>query len=353
MTAIHIFNPETDYALASFSPYYTPPASVINLRKDRAFTPMSFAKPGDYILTLDELPTPADLPAYLTHINLKDIPSLSQNFNNTSCHDNAGWPTKSDNKKINIIPWGWNPALKHILAQAGVPVYMLPSDNYLKNLRDISHRRTTIPFIDHIHTFLDEVNCQDVILTHPQEFTDAESAITHYLNNKNKGEQLFFKAPWSSSGRGILFTEELELYHIRPWLRGIIRRQGSIIGELALDKKVDFASEWIIIDNTEGTPEAKFLGYSLFEASRRGKYHSNYDGNPSEIESILKSKGVKLSPVIIEAQKYALEKVCGQYRGYCGIDMLADTTGRIHPCIEINWRITMGLIPLLSEQNQV
>lgn len=357
MAVIHIFNPETDYSLASFSPYYTPPASVIALRRDRAFLPATYALEGDYILTLDTLPTPSDFPSGLNHIQLSDLQSLFDNENNAD-----------SNSSLKIQPWGWNPALKHTLLQSGVPESFLPSDSFLANLRKISHRATTIPFVKEFISTL-RSNGNYTVLTNdnttsqylpplskiaeilPVIFTKADEALQWLRSVQAVGKEAFFKAPWSSSGRGILFTDELDAdRHISPWLSGIIRRQGCVIGEEAASKLIDFATEWHIVESDKG-PDAQFVGLSLFEASRRGKYHANYDGDQSQIKAILKEKGVELTPGLLNAQKYALEKLCRSYRGYCGIDMLADTNGVIYPCIEINWRMTMGIIPLIKSAN--
>lgn len=53
MPTLHIFNPETDYALASGRPQYTPPKNVVKLRRMLAAIPALWAEPGDDILMLE------------------------------------------------------------------------------------------------------------------------------------------------------------------------------------------------------------------------------------------------------------------------------------------------------------
>lgn len=335
MPTIHIYNPETDYALASFSPFYTPPASVIEVRKRLAFLPTEFASPGDIILTLDDISAPPNIPENLIHLSLSDLPDYLQSFKFSD-------PAVAEN--FTILPWGWNPALKQTLLAEGVPESMLPSDSFLKNLRNISHRRLTIDFNNLFKSLTTESEKHRFLTHSPIEFTNVKDALKWQQEN----QPVFFKAPWSSSGRGILFTEDLEEKHIKPWLSGIIKRQGSVLGEIAENKCVDFATEWLIKRDSNGKPLATFLGYSAFEASKRGKYHFNINGAPHDIIGFIESTGVKLNPELIKKQKYCLETLCGDYTGYCGIDMLADSSGRVKPIVEINWRLTMGIVNLLS-----
>ena len=50
MATLHIFNPETDFALAAGIPIYTPPAKVLALKHSLSLLPAIYARRGDYIL---------------------------------------------------------------------------------------------------------------------------------------------------------------------------------------------------------------------------------------------------------------------------------------------------------------
>lgn len=324
----------------------------MEIRRKGALIPLSYARPGDFILVpghdcvsdRKEIRIWSDCRTrrhgndeYSYAITLRDLPVLLEEYSG---------------EDLSILPWGWNPALRHQLRGAGVPESMLPADDWLLNLRDISHRRSSIYFNRRISELIASSGYQalpaessGIIPAVPQEFFDVESAWNYYLRNKSDGDgEIFFKAPWSSSGRGILFTKDLSGCHIMPWLRGIIRSQGSVIAEKAVERTADFASEWIIEDSSEGQPLARFLHYSAFEASPRGKYHFNIRGSQDDIVSYLSGRNIIIPPALIEMQKKVLGELCGSYRGYCGIDMLGDMEGNIYPCIEINWRLTMGII---------
>ncbi len=231
---IHIFNPEHDYALAAFSPFYTPPAEVMDLRRAMALYPLKYAQAGDAILLLDDPHSPITPQCGISIITTADLAEF------TAAHPDAEFQ-----------PWGWNPMIRHTLLVSGVPEKMLPSEKWLKMLAGLSHRRSTIEFNRSLNNLLNEYNPPAPL---PLEFKSVEEA----LRWEKKNHPVFFKAPWSSSGRGILFTDGLDAErHIRPWLRGIIRRQGSVMGEFAADKAIDFATEWRI------STEAPYVDYLL------------------------------------------------------------------------------------------
>ncbi len=335
---IHIFNPESDYALASFSPGYTPPAEILQLRARMALTPAAWAIPGDAILMLDEK---AELHADKSMLDTKGLRLIS-------LADIRGF--LDDNPEATIRPWGWNPMLCHQLRLAGVDDAHLPSDEEMAEIRRLSHRRTAAEF----NRLLNAQLCKSTELARhisPEaiEFTDSDEAMQWEAAN----HPAFFKAPWSSSGRGVLFTDTLDAEsRIRPWIAGIIRRQGSVMAESAAQKVIDFATEWEADTDADGEVSLKFLGVSLFEASFRGKYHSNRHAPQRELMQSIRRAAPDFGHEFISAQRDALKSIIesspagSRYHGFIGIDMLADSDGRIRGGIELNFRRTMGIPPI-------
>lgn len=320
---IHIFNPDTDYALASNQPGYTPPAAVRKMRAMLAILPAVYADNEDFVVCLDHPTTDHPLyPAFRRLVELKSITVLSIDSLDRIKED-----------IVQISPWGWNRSLLNTLSKTVIaPHCILPDVKDISKLRELSHRRTTIAF----HKTLKSFGLTDVDT--PKEFFNVEEALDFYHSNK----ECFFKAPWSSSGRGIMYAGDLELMHIEPWIRGIIKQQGSVMGEARLPKVMDFATEWMI---TDGKPE--FNGVAAFEASTRGKYHFNrIDSQESLINEFEKISATSLS-VIIDAQKAALsETIAPEYSGPVGIDMVVGAEGEVNPCIELNLRNTMGMVAM-------
>lgn len=287
-----IFNPDTDYALASGSDFYTPPASIIRLIEERPEQALAWGRDGDFLFS-----------------------------------DISGWGNAEWERIGQIKPWGWNFALRRKLLDAGCPGHLLPSRNEIEAWRDMSHRRTTISF--------NRMMGMEIL---PCEIRSEDASVSFWRENPG----CWFKAPWSSSGRGVICTEELEEHHIRPWVRGIIRRQGSVIGESGVDRVVDFASEWEIRDS-----KARYLGLSLFRSSGRGKYLGQSPLTQKEIYGLIAGHSDEPLGDVLEKQRETLDRLIStRYRGPLGIDMLIDRNGKIYPCVEINLRRTMGHVAL-------
>lgn len=152
------------------------------------------------------------------------------------------------------------------------------------------------------------------------------------------------KAPWSSSGRGVIntsadMTEEL----VRQWCHGIVRRQGSVMGETGADRLADYATEWRIVQG-----QAVYLGLSSFKTSNRGKYICNARRRQSVMIKEFDVVSSICHESVVNMQKSILEKVFAGYEGLLGVDMLIERNGRIRPFVEVNLRRTMGMIYIES-----
>jgi hypothetical protein len=322
---LFIFNPETDYALASDSEFYTPPAKVVALRRANALMPVVFAAPGDAILLLD---SPAE--------SLTDTPRYHEAFESRLHIATMDDVQKSpgDYQEYVPTPWGWNRQIRRTLIETIGDMSGMPDCEALRRIRELSHRRTTTAFMKACRSVLDNE------IEIPVEITDPAEGVTAFKDNRG----LFFKAPWSSSGRGILLTDDLEEKHVEPWLRGIISRQGSVMMEKAYDRKLDFATEWLCEDG-----EVKFIGYSVFNVSRRGKYHGNVKGSQTSLRRIIEDKAGQSLTTTVECQREAISTlIAPDYDGPVGIDMLVTASGAINPCVEINLRHTMGMAGILK-----
>lgn len=232
-----------------------------------------------------------------------------------------------------IFPWGWDPAICHEISEKFPHLSSrLSSPSQLEEIRRLSHRRLTIDFNRMIAYQIKSFDSEIII---PCEVKNVEEAMALYDSHPD----CFFKAPWSSSGRGVMQCLDLERdKHIKPWVHGVIRHQGSVMWEKAADKALDFATEWMI---EEG--EVKFLGLSVFNASGRGKYHGNMVASDSFKTTYIEKSTPLLSTNLIEAQRKAIQTlIAPYYSGPVGVDMLADKDGKIRPCVEVNLRYTMG-----------
>ena len=156
----------------------------------------------------------------------------------------------------------------------------------------------------------------------------------------------YFKLPWSSGGRGVVDTKELNKSQIQQWIRGSIKKQGSIMGEKAADRIIVFASLW-----ETGNAQTTFKGYSISLSDGRGKYKGNVLAPQEQIYEYLQQESRQSIETIIERQKVFLnENIAPCYSGSLGIDMIIDTKGKILPCVEVNLRKTMGHMALCYSQ---
>lgn len=319
---LFVFNPETDYALAVGNRFYQPPASVVTLRKNLALLPSVYSQLEDMILVLDKL-TADDIEKSpfnkyvfqknLKIISLEDLPGVIGEYSL-------------------IKPWGWNMTIRKTLLSNGADESKIPSEKFIERLRCLSHRRNSIIFQKTLNSILPfEVPVA-------QEFFSLEG-VKQFIEQHGDA---YIKAPWSSSGRGVVKASSLSSDSLEKWVNGIINRQGSLTVERAFERILDFATEWEAIDG-----EIIFKGLSLFKTSSEGRYLNNKPFGQHLIEKEIKNHTYLWDNGILEIQKQVLKSMfASDYTGPLGIDMLIDKDGFLNPCVEINLRMTMGHVSL-------
>ncbi len=308
-----LFNPETEYALASGASFYTPPKRVEKLRIENQLLPEAWAEEGDMILV-------DDTRGLVSDFKLVDWDSLKDLF---AVHPD-----------IKVEPWGWNGALSRKLLDHGVPEHSLPSKAEIARIRELAHRRTTVRLSKLWNECVEDAFQTAV----PVELTTIEECMEFYTGNPG----CWMKAPWSSSGRGVINTDaDMTQELVEQWCRGILRRQGSVMGETGADRVADYATEWRV-----DSGKIEFLGLSSFATSNRGKYISNDDISQKEMKSRFDSISSIPIETVISIQKEILQEVLAGYEGLCGVDMLIDRDGNLRPFVELNLRRTMGMLKL-------
>ena len=234
MDKLHIFNPEHDIALASNLTNFTAPHAGRQLRADLGFLPALWADEGDYVLVEDA-----------------DYAALAYRRATKGRKCRVEWVTKSQLSSLPLLsvsPWGWDAALRHQLLRYGVDASLLPSEQQVAEIRQLSHRQTAallLPSLRIDGTVGEAVFCQSV------------AAVEQQLSLHPR---LVLKAPWSSSGRGLRFINgQLSEYHL-GWLRNLLTSQGGVMAEPYYDKVKDFGMEFIA--DADGT--IRYEGLSLF-----------------------------------------------------------------------------------------
>ena len=296
---LYVFNPENDMALADGHPGYTPPVQIQQMRRELWWLPQWWAEDEDIVWNGEE------------RLNLSD--------------------------DTRILPWGWSPALCHQLKQAGVQESLLPSQKELELLRQLSHRQTAVSLLQELRSELpldghfagNSVLCRSI--------KEAEETANAY------GEALL-KSPWSSSGRGLMKTDNPQW---KAWASRILKAQGSVVVEQFLHKVSDFALEFWL----DGKGGVEYQGLSLFYTNERGAYLGNWVA-PEEQKLAWLAQYIPLQ-YLQEIRTWWTARLSRfDYAGPVGIDMMLAQEG-ICPCIEVNWRWTMGLVScLVAEQGR-
>ena len=308
MHTLHIFNPSHDEALAANLRRYTPARAARLLEEDLAALPALWAAADDFILC------PNGKREGEKALNARLIASPS-------------W-----NEIDRIEPWGWNLSLKDRLLRLGCPMHLLPSDEQLAATRNLSSRRTSELVLNALQPSEDEGMVGEAHC--------AESVDEVEKWQEERGE-IVVKAPWSSSGRGIIMCEGPLSEAITNRIRAIIRKQGFVEMEPLYNKGSDFAMEF---EYTNG--ELIYKGLSLFATNSLGAYSGNII---AEEQNLLTRLPHALHPAIETARRH-LQNVLpalltDKYEGPLGVDMMIiNHAGRqfLHPCVEVNLRRTMG-----------
>ncbi len=304
---IYLFNPENDIALAYCGRRFNMSAQVSRLHEDGALLPVWYASDGDAVLAsgchrewCDDVPVRFGL-----------SPCVIER-----CDGYIG------------VPWGWSSDAARQLSAAGAVAL---SPDRLDKIAELSHRRVSIKVMSRLSEMLD----------FPLPPVPVEAFTLAEVERCLGDGAVYVKAPWSSSGRGVFMVDGMDL-NVSRRIESVIRKQGSVLVEKALDKKRDFA---MLFHAAEG--DVRPLGYSLFFNAAGDAYGGNLLAADDEIESMLVADGAARSSLhaIRDAIAIVLSEIIGDaYDGYLGVDMLVAESGMIAPCVEVNMRMTMGVV---------
>ena len=302
-------------ALASGSPYYMAPASAKKMASDLSALPSWYAEAGSGVW-------------------VSDICQMEWMREACRLSPSVEWTVDADADFDEVAPWGWSSALLHRLRTGGVPMVLL-QDEAVADLRRLSSRQVAVNLLPRLQ--MDGTMGESVWLTSVDEVCTFSS----------RYDKVLLKAPWSGSGKGIQPLSGLPDENLSGWARRIIASQGGVVGEPYYNKVEDFAMEFYASDG-----KVEFAGYSLFEADARGIYKENWLASDEAIEHRL----AKYVPqeVLVEVRKKLLVELPSllgnAYQGYLGVDMMICWVGEayaVHPCVEVNLRMNMGVVSRL------
>lgn len=325
---VYLFNPDYDMAMANFTPYYKAPAEIQRMADNLSVLPVCFAGKGSGV-KVDSLERVALFRRQLGEI----CPEGEGREILSGLLSSVDWTEQWLSARY--VPWGWTPALVHRLRLEGVDEEFLPSAEEMQRIRYLSSRERCLEILPAFAGW--EGICGEMKAC--KQLTEVDTFI------RERG-QVILKAPWSGSGRGLWKVSAASWNaQLAGWASRILKVQGRLMAEPIYDKVADFAMEFFSDENGE----VRFVGYSYFETDVHGNYKANRLLSNTAIEERL-SRYVSLERLscIGACLEASLKKLLGQaYQGYLGVDMMVcrvEDGYRIHPCVEINLRMNMGVL---------
>lgn len=315
MKPIFVFNPEHDLALANGDRHYIPPRNIREMAHDLAplmEEALACSVVGEGVSDADVAP----------------------------------------------LPWGWDFAVNERFRWMGIPAALLPSDAALTALCRRSERATA-------HHLLSAFRSE-----HPDEAYVGESVMLSSADDiapyAERHGHILLKAPLSGSGKGLRHVgfnendnededcrldEKLasSLKKVESWASALIQRHGYLTAEPFYTKATDFAMEFCVSNEA-----CHFIGYSLFITDHHGRYIESRLLSDEAIEGVLTQY---VTAVSLHAVRHWImthwdaivptEWDTALHPLYFGIDMMiveGDAGYQLHPCIEVNLRLNMGII---------
>ena len=327
---IHYFNPGHETAVLNASKHYHPPAHVAKMQSDLAFLPAWYASNGDFIFMETSLPD--DFRLSLQSLNLQPRSIIPADF--------------IENRKnflYSVIDfWGISPQSIH----------------FFKKLNDQYGLSLTIPQWDEKFRFLGSRFASQKLLGRLlEQIPELEQTILPcFVSNIAEVEQqtieskdrLLIKSPYSSSGRGLIWLPPEKLAQSeRQILSGMLKKQQQVSIEKVLDKRLDFSMHF---ENT-ADGKTRFIGYSIFQTNVKGAYENSWIACQERLKKEITSK---ISEELLLQTRLTLtgiiqEMYAPSYTGKIGIDMMIYQFGdslRLHPCVEVNMRKSMGYLAI-------
>ncbi len=352
--SLYLFNPDNDLALANNSPNYQAPQSARQMADDLCTLSAWFAGVGDSVMVSSiadaewwQRQETADLLTDIHWHSFRMPPFVGE-----------------------LKPWGWNLALVKRLRQWGVEETFLPGAVQMETFRRLSSREQAVKMLSQFvasSRLCGESSCVRAAKPLP-DIDSSSSSLCGQFSSSFCGKSFFctelsqveplvcrweetlLKAPYSGSGKGLRQGRGAWTPVLANWCSRVMRAQGGVVVEPLYNKVEDFAMEFLV----EGD-EVSFVGYSLFRTDGNGAYKGNLLATDAEIESRL-SRYVDVEALHALRCEWAVllrKWLFGVgYRGYLGIDMMVCRFAeapiyRIHPCVEINLRMNMGVVARL------
>lgn len=331
---LYVFNPGTDMALADYNENYMPPASARVMAHDLAILPAWYAAPGSAVLA------PSAYNAEYLEKMMTMFPLSAQLITE---------PELPDYAEAQVVPWGWNPAFRKRMLKGGIAPQVLPTPDSLLEYRNLASRFQVLALERCFSSHEDYICGRHHLINRDGSPTPEEIA-------KMYEEGCVFKSLWSGSGKGLRWCSNGLMKTTADWCDRELRLHGAVIAEPVYDKVADFAMEFC----SDGQGKILFTGYSRFDTDEKGTYRGNILMPDEEVEQWIQQYVPRQAVAgIRDILMQNMELLYGKsYAGPLGIDMMICRQNgafpyAIHPHVEVNLRMTMGIVSHRLYQNYV
>ena len=326
---LYVFNPDADMALGNNEENYMAPATIRRMAEDLALLPVWYAQPGSGVLAPSAYN--ADFLKQMQQLFELDVQLVTE-------------PELSDYADVQVMPWGWSPAIRKRLLKGGIPERNLPDAKYMKGYRRVASRYSgMLVFCFLVMSNFDYTHVKRPILCDEKKGSEILSNMDPEMLDKG----IVIKSLWSGSGRGLRWCRKEITESTYHWCLRLLKEDGAFIIEPIYDKVEDFAMEFY----SDGKGKVDFIGYSRFTTDDKGAYRSNLLTSDSQVEEwIQQYVPLKAFIKLRKGLQKLLKAAVGQnYAGYFGVDMLVHRWENghpyaINPCVEMNMRMNMGIV---------
>lgn len=323
LNTIFHFNPTSELAIANGLPNYLPPALLREFEEELATIMLFFAVDNDFVIK--ENPVNEFFLKQLKELNFPKPVFISK----TSLKKHI--PTV--NKLLHFESWGKSPAESNFIND----IKAVPNSDWDPVYKKLYNRKTSISFLENFlkKHYMPVYPSLEFLPQEAQTIEEIQSLIT-------KWGSVVLKTPLSSSGRGLQIIRKKDLNHANiKWINSVLLQQNYLTVEKWYSKYADISFQFHISNE-----HVNCIGPTFFQTNTNGQYSGHYlnfteYGKLNMDFSIINKTGELL-------QKELSNSIYAKtHQGFLGIDAIIFSDKdlfKLHPCIEINPRYTMGMV---------
>lgn len=323
---------------------YMPPSSLQTFENDLSLLPSLVAAENDIVITNKKISN--SFIDTLALLKIENIIYKSQKQVQAMESSHFNW----------IRPWCWSPVahntFKNTKKYCSDSFKESPNNNWNDSYKLFFSRNTSLMLTTKL--FNNTKLCEHIEIPIIPKRAISLNEIDNYSSSFN--QKYVIKAPWSSSGRGILMVDSTKQKPLNiNWVKGILKQQGFVTIEPLYNKIADVSFQFVITE----TGMAVYIGHIFFINDNSGHFTGSHI-EPYPLNIIKRINKTWLKSALEEAQKHLTESLSQMnlnhyYVGPVGVDAILFMNKKekikIHPCIEINLRYTMGTYTLSLRSN--